>query len=95
MTSIPRYTIAATAIVAVPNEAGKPVYIAKDSPASITPDSQGKWCLVEDHIESLVRQGDELALLRLEVIERDKHIEDLIIEINILSSIIDDLEQEL
>lgn len=95
MPNIQRYTIAATTMVAVSNGAGGIQYSAASAPPDVTPDSHGKWCLVEDHVKSLIRQGDELALLRLELIERDELIEDLKIEINILNATIDDLEQEL
>lgn len=71
---IQTYTITATTMIATSNGDGKIEYNATTAPPNITPDSQGKWCLYEDHIAALVRQGDELALLRLQLAEYDDKI---------------------
>lgn len=95
MSRIQTYTISADALVTITGAEGEgPSYKSIPQEPSITPDSQGKWCLYDDHLESLVAIGDEMALLRLELADNKNTIEDLRAEVKSLNRMIDTLTAE-
>lgn len=74
---IPTFTITATTVVSTSNRKGKLEYKAIQTPATVTPDSQGEWCKVSDHLDAMVDVGSEIIRLRERITELEDKLYDL------------------